>query len=419
GARRFELPDWVQGPVARARDEAARRLADHTAEAERLRGALREAETRHEVPAALGDMIRIDWVAGEMEKLPVTENLGWITGWTSAREEEALRTPLERLDLPHAFRFAEPPPERTPPSILLNPPWARPFELFARLLGTPAVQEADPSIFLSVIAPLLFGYMFGDVGHGAVLLVAGLVLRARFPLTGLLVPGGAAAIGFGFLFGEIFGMHVLPALWLRPMEEPLTLLFTPLAGGGVIIALGLLLDGLTAIWRRRFGRWLLRDFGLVVAYGGLWGLLADPRSAWVAALGVLWYVAGHLTDRFRSPFAALMQGAGALIENALRLLVNTISFVRVGAFALAHAGLGIAVANLAGAAGPGGQWPVLILGNLFIIVIEGLVVSVQTTRLILFEFFIRFLQATGRPFRPSLPPEWAGTKLQATRGEAA
>jgi V/A-type H+-transporting ATPase subunit I len=83
--------------------------------------------------------------------------------------------------------------------------------------------------------------------------------------------------------------------------------------------------------------------------------------------------------------------------------VNTISFVRVGAFALAHAGLCTAVVGIAEAAGPG-YWPVLILGNAVIVALEGLVVGIQTTRLILFEFFIRFLSAQGRRFEPLPPP---------------
>jgi V/A-type H+-transporting ATPase subunit I len=80
-----------------------------------------------------------------------------------------------------------------------------------------------------------------------------------------------------------------------------------------------------------------------------------------------------------------------------------VSFVRVGAFALAHAGLCVAVVGIAEAAGPA-YWPVLVLGNAAIVALEGLVVGIQTTRLILFEFFIRFLSAGGRPFVPLLPP---------------
>ena len=89
----------------------------------------------------------------------------------------------------------------------------------------------------------------------------------------------------------------------------------------------------------------------------------------------------------------------------MQLAVNTLSFARVGAFALAHAGLSQAVVTLAGLTDHAwAAFLVLLLGNLLVIVLEGLVVSVQTTRLILFEFFIRFLKGEGRPFRPLVPP---------------
>ncbi len=107
----------------------------------------------------------------------------------------------------------------------------------------------------------------------------------------------------------------------------------------------------------------------------------------------------------------MLQAVGQLIETVFQLIINTISFIRVGAFALAHAGLSLALiilsnttsnALLAGI--------ILLIGNIFIIILEGLVVSIQTTRLILFEFFIRFLQGTGRLFHPlTMPSESAET----------
>jgi len=103
-----------------------------------------------------------------------------------------------------------------------------------------------------------------------------------------------------------------------------------------------------------------------------------------------------------------LAAVGALLEHTLQLLINTLSFVRVGAFALAHAGLSAAVVALADAAGGAGYWIVLVLGNALILALEGLVVGIQTTRLLLFEFFVRFLEGTGRPFRPLAPPV-AGT----------
>ena len=89
----------------------------------------------------------------------------------------------------------------------------------------------------------------------------------------------------------------------------------------------------------------------------------------------------------------------------LQLLINTISFIRVGAFSLAHAGLSLAVFSMATTAShPVVTAFILVLGNILILVLEGLVVSIQTTRLVLFEFFIRFLKGTGRMFQPLSAP---------------
>lgn len=88
-----------------------------------------------------------------------------------------------------------------------------------------------------------------------------------------------------------------------------------------------------------------------------------------------------------------------------QLIINTISFVRVGAFALAHAGLSSALIAISDSTSS--IWStalILVIGNAFIIVLEGLVVGIQTTRLVLFEFFVRFLTATGRQFQPLPAP---------------
>ena len=134
------------------------------------------------------------------------------------------------------------------------------------------------------------------------------------------------------------------------------------------------------------------------------GLVAAPFAPSALALvlmGVLWYIGGTAFAA-RNP-AAAARAAGELLETVLQLLVNTISFARVGAFALAHAGLAAAVVALAEAAGSG-YYAALALGNLLILLLEGLVVGIQTARLVLFEFFIRFLKAEGRPFRPLPEP---------------
>lgn len=265
-------------------------------------------------------------------------------------------------------------------------------------------------MLVSVIAPVLFGFMFGDIGQGLVLLVAGLVLRRRAPVLGVLVPGGAMAMLFGVLFGSVFTREdIVPALWMHPLEHPVTLLVVSVVAGAVILLTGLVLDAVQTYWQGEAKRWWRSGGGLLAAYCGL---LVTAFMHWyglaLVAAGVVWFVFGEaIHGGWRKGLAA----AGEMVETLLQIAVNTVSFARVGAFALAHAGLSVAVADLAGAAGAIGYWPVIVVGNAFIIGLEGLVVSIQTTRLMLFEFFIRFLHAGGQEFRPLRPPHGTHTDL--------
>ena len=146
-----------------------------------------------------------------------------------------------------------------------------------------------------------------------------------------------------------------------------------------------------------------RDAGGVVVYLGLLLSVFGRAGLWLAASGVVWTVTAELLHR-RSALS-LAAALGELLERTLQLAVNTLSFARVGAFALAHAGLSSAVIALAEVAGHGlSGLLVLILGNLLILVLEAMVVSIQTTRLVLFEFFTRFLTGAGRVFVPLPPP---------------
>ena len=118
-------------------------------------------------------------------------------------------------------------------------------------------------------------------------------------------------------------------------------------------------------------------------------------------IGIVWYFLGGLLVDHARPLKRLLALAGRLLESVFQLLVNTISFARVGAFAIGHVALSSALMTMAAQVdNRAGYWILIVAGNLFIVAVEGLVVFVQTTRLILFEFFIRFLRAEGRIFKP-------------------
>jgi V/A-type H+-transporting ATPase subunit I len=400
-----EPPGWLHADAARNQAHVRERLAAIEREADAKRAALVALQQRHELPCALGDANRLEWLMHNVRALESGELLCWITGWSSDLSGETLAHALQSSGARALLHFAAAPAHSKAPMLLRNPAWVRPFEIFSRALGMPSSSEADPSALLAIVVPLMFGYMFGDVGQGLVLAAAGWCLRKRYPITRLLMVGGLSAAVFGMVFGGVFGVHsVLPALWVHPLDEPLPVLLAPLLGGALLLTLGLSLNALEALWRGQWRMWLLTDAALIVVYLGLLAAFVAPASLIVVAAAALHFCIGHAVhaERFGAGFRAI----GELLEKTLQILINTLSFARVGAFALAHAGLSSAIVALMDAADSfAAKLLVLIVGNVVVIVLEVMVVSIQTTRLVLFEFFTRFMRGQGRAFHPlSAPP---------------
>lgn len=402
-ARLLQLPDWLDGRAAQALAQVRDRAAALAADIDVHRKRIHACNVANGVAAALGELDQLQWLTDHLAALGASEHLVRVTGWTLASTPRELLAPLLAARVAAVAGFSAPPPGYRAPTRSDNPRWARAFELFVRLAGTPGSNEADPSVLVAIIAPLMFGYMFGDIGQGALLIVAGLWARRRWPAAAMLIPGGLLAMAFGWLFGSVFASaHLVAPLWADPIDMPLPVLLLPLAFGAVLIVAGLLLDALSQAWSGRLLDWLRGDAGLLCLYLGAWGLLLERRSgAIVVTLGALWFV---LVPLLRDGWRHFPERLGELLERVLQLGINTLSFVRIGAFALAHAGLALAISALAATfATPAAHLVVFVCGNALMLLLEGLVVGVQTTRLLLFEFFIRFVRGEGRPFRP-LPP---------------
>ena len=399
------LPSWLPA----AREAAVTAISDRLAELASQRAAstaqLQALSEQFQVASALADIALVEWLNEHAKELYGSDHLAWVTGWTSDVSGATLRHALDASGVRYILRLLDAPAGTAAPLVLRNPAWARAFEVLTRMLGTPGRYESDPSQLLAVIASSIFGFMFGDVGQGALIFLVGVALRRRIPLTGMLVPGGMMAILFGILFGSVFCREdIIPALWIQPMNDPITILLTAVMVGVAIIALGLLLDAMQMHWRGEARQWWAQRAGLLTAYLGL--LLSPLRAEGLllASLGAAWFIVGAGALAAEGRLRAVVQAIGEFVEQTLRLLVNTVSFARIGAFALAHAGLSVAIVEMALASGRVGYWIVLVIGNVMVMVLEGIVVSIQTTRLLLFEFFIRFLTGAGREFKPLPPP---------------
>ncbi len=308
------------------------------------------------------------------------------------------------------------------------------FESLVMNYNRPHYNEIDPTILLTITFPILFGFMFGDVGHGLVLVLIGILLASqrigvlkRFAELGqIIIVCGMASVLFGGLFGSVFGLDDLfAAFWIRPMENILHILIVTVAGGVILLSLAYLLSLYNLAISRRRGAFFFSPQGLagLMLYWSLIGLAVDlfnpgilpiPNSI-LTGVGIASAVAvmfsealTHLVEGRRPLIKGgvatyIVQAFFELFETVIGYISNSLSYVRVGAFAVAHAGLSAVVfilAEMVGSSQHPGYWVVVILGTLFIIGFEGLIVTIQTLRLEYYEFFSKFFRGGGIPYQP-------------------
>ena len=309
----YAVPGWLHGYSASNETYIATRLTGLERAMAKTHEDLEAMSARHDLHTALGDASRLQWVIQNVRALESGDLFCWITGWTSDLQGHRLASALDRNGVRAIVHYASPPPGSKAPLLLTNPWWARPFEIFSRAVGMPSRNEADPSTLLALAVPLMFGYMFGDVGQGLVIAAAGFWLRKRLPLARLFIAGGLAAAVFGVLFGSVFSLPALHARWIEPLDDPLTILLVPLYGGAVLLTIGLLLTAVEANWRGELRGWLCSEVWLVIVYIGL--LAATAQSRWLAlsAAGALLFCVGRAMQERRpaSPACAFMCQAAA------------------------------------------------------------------------------------------------------------
>ncbi|MBI5463017.1 MAG: hypothetical protein HY941_12600 [Gammaproteobacteria bacterium] len=401
------LPDWLHDNHDNNdnwRTQIAQRLDALDADIAQLIDRQQTLRDEAGIVEALGEMSLLRWYLRQARTLSQDDRFCYITGWTT--EPAELRTLLERADIKALLRFPPGAAAGRAPVAMHSSGWLAPFEVFMTLYGTPNENEIDPRPLLALIVPLLFGYMFPDVGHGLVLAVVGGIFYQRWPEGRFLVPCGLTAAAFGLVFGEVFGFDDwIAPLWIHPLDEPLWILIVPMLFGIALILLGIVLSGVESRWRGGGWRWWMADAAILPLY---LGALALPvwHAAWPVPLAALtWFLFGSVLRDYRTPGDALRAALARLLESSLQLAINTLSFARVGAFALAHAGLSKAIVYL----GAGIDHPVLfavylVSSQALILTLETLIVFVQTIRLVFLEFFLRFLRAEGRILEPLRPP---------------
>ncbi len=344
-------------------------------------------------------------------------------GWMSKADTKALKKEIAEDENVHCIEEDMDESVSTgPPTKLRNPKILKPFEMFVEMYGLPAYNEMDPTLFVAITYTLMFGIMFGDVGQGLVLVVGGFLLyRLKgMRLAGIISVAGIWSTVFGFLYGSLFGFEdVLPALWMRPMDNIMGTLMMAIAFGGVLILIAMVLNIINSVRAKDIGNLLFSQSGIagLICYGTAAACIAlyatgHPLPATIiigVAVGIpllaifLKEPLSRLIERQSPvlPKGKVMYFVEALVELfdvVLSYATNTISFVRVGAFALSHAGMMGVVLTLAGMEQGSPNWIVVVLGNIVVTALEGLVVGIQVLRLEYYEMFSRFYKGSGKPF---------------------
>ncbi|MGQ9658588.1 MAG: V-type ATP synthase subunit I [Thermochromatium sp.] len=417
GFQAIPIPEGLDRTPAELQRDCAARLAAIAKEREQLQETLRRWSEGYHEPLREAQrtlqlaepLVRLD------ESLRSRGQLTYLAGWVPAHAVASLR---QRLDTALAgiydLSVRDPLPEERPlvPTVPIKNRLLIPFALLVKQYGIPSYGEVDPTPWFAVTFLLMFGMMFGDLGHGAVIALAAVLARRRLPKFYLFgVFAGIASMGFGLLFGSVFGYEgLLPALWMSPLQDPVLMLKVALGWGIAFILIACLLgiynrlvigDRLGALFERHglinllfYLAFLWGGYGLATGTGfGLW-----PMGL---AIGSLLALAAFQWHHLKAPFGErVLVVTIETLDTVIVYLSNTLSFLRVAAFSLNHVALALAVFTLADMMGRFGHVVTILLGNVFILVLEGGIVLIQVIRLQYYEGFSRYFSGTGHQFQP-------------------
>lgn len=440
---------FVELPVAKEIAEVSTGIAlDLSKRLTELRERLEEVESRikkigSDYLSRIIEMVnRIDEIllVLNMKAYCKTTDRTWlIAGWIptnfvddfvkAIKEKTQNRVVVEVID---ADRLIETRADIEVPVLMEHSFALKPFEMLVHTYGIPSYKSIDPTPFLGVTFLFMFGMMFGDVGHGLALFVTGMITAIKslkWRNIGLLgIYCGLASMIFGFLYGSFFGLeNVLPTLWVKPLSGVTDLFKVAIGFGVVVISIGIIINIVNSLITHRFVENLFDKAGPVV--GLIYWVCIGLAVKWIILGGagfsasfLYWTIAMALLGfSLRGPILRLLRkqnesfpgGVGTyimetgveILEIFMGYLANTVSFIRVAAFGLAHAGLFVATFSLANliASKPGGtvlSWLILVLGNLLIIMLEGLIVTIQALRLEYYEFFGKFFKSAGSRYQP-------------------
>lgn len=327
------------------------------------------------------------------------------------------------------------------PTKLKNNRFVKPFEMFVDMYGMPSYHDIDPTPILAITYTLLFGIMFGDLGQGIVIAIVGWLLSRKSENSSfgkILTRIGCSSAVFGLIYGSVFGLeHVLDPVFhmMGFAEKPIevmdggtinTLLIAAIVLGVVLILVSMVTNIIIGVRQKNYERAIFGNNGVVgvvfylaVLIGAscklLYGInLFNP--VYVIFLIILPIVAiflkhplaqfmkGEKHFKFEDGIGSfVIEGFFELFEVLLSFVTNTMSFLRVGGFIISHAGMMSVVLTLAAMVSGGASVLVMILGNIFVMCLEGFIVGIQCLRLEFYEMFSRYFDGDGEAFQPVVP----------------
>lgn len=447
------IPDDVLQSLKNKKEESDKTIENYAAQKRNF------AQTHKDViNTLLGKLSLASQVRATENKLESTKLVYRITGWVSAVDaDEMIRKLDEITEKRIAVRKYEP---GEVPSVV-NGKEKVPVELkhgtfissFKRMIfsyGSPMYGTIDPTPFVALFFTVLFGIMFGDAGQGLVFLLLGILMACKVVKVGnwnkfapIFIAIGCTSMIMGILTGEFFANEtvLIPVsrfltglfgeprdhiLHMMPSSSPESILnmfkffgFSVMVGF-VINSTGLILNILNNISRKKFGKAFFGKLGLCGAVFFWYVITFAVRVFFFKHTPCVadWVIIGVSLAgaAFGEPFERLLDGERPVLENGVGAMLisgvvelievisgymsNTVSFLRVGAFALAHAVLGYIISKLSALAPAAGAVAISVVGNAIVIVLEGMIVAIQVIRLQYYEFFSKFFNETGREFKP-------------------
>jgi V/A-type H+-transporting ATPase subunit I len=393
-----------------------------------------------------------------------------------------------------------------PPTKLTNPRFLGAYENLTTAFGVPNHRELDPTFFMALGFPIMFGLMFGDLGHGLLLFffaLLGMIGRRRgmdlgelgnyfLKGSGLIAMCAVFSIFFGLLYGEFFGFSIIHTAFYQGMristfgvvmrgflfnlfrffdfdagityiatsdasghdtpiwfsafestEETWVLFVLSIIIGVIHLSIAISLDLVNKIRRHEwkhalFGPlvWLWFFFGLATLLFTKsinfmnWFSWNDPTQP-----NIFGSAMADVTILFIGPLIAMIGGgmlasgfmAGFMegLEHFIASISNTISYARILALSMAHAGFGKTFLIMAGIEEPiWGTIPgnlitfllIMMIGTIFILLMEGLLTFIHTTRLHWVEAYLKFYAGDGYRYEPlTLAAKWTATSTAHER----